>query len=490
MAGIGVKLNKIYGKNTLTTNVVGMGYSAMVTIAPMILVIAAIIVMQEILFFSKAGYANRELFACTILYTFIFSLITTSPFNSVLSKYMSDVIYEEKYEDILPCYYIGMFLNVMLSCLIGIPFCVREFLVGKVDILYVFTGYCGYLALVFVFYSMLYLSICKDYGKISYFFLIGTLTTILLSVIFVRVLNFEITYGMLLSMVIGFVLIAALELSVVRSYFKINSGNYRKVLKYLAEYWQLIVTNFLYTLGMYIHNFVFWTTDMRMVVAKSFVCVTAYDMATCIAMFTNISATVIFISRVEMHFHSRYKAYSEAVIGGRGIDIALTKKRMFRQLSEELMNLTRIQFIISLVLFFLCIIFLPQFGFGGLVMKIYPCMAAGYFILFLMYAEIIFLYYFNDLTGSVLATFVFCLTTAIGSYIATGFSDIWYGIGLVAGAFAGWVIAYMRLQWLEKNLDEHIFCNGNLLRRAKGERPSWKVYSKYEQEQEKEKKEE
>ena len=39
MAGIGVKLNHIYGKNTLTTNLAGMAYSTIVTIAPMIVVI-------------------------------------------------------------------------------------------------------------------------------------------------------------------------------------------------------------------------------------------------------------------------------------------------------------------------------------------------------------------------------------------------------------------------------------------------------------------
>ena len=43
-----------------------------------------------------------------------------------------------------------------------------------------------------------------------------------------------------------------------------------------------------------------------MVVRKSFVSMTTYDMATCLEMFTNISASVIFISRVEMHFHERY----------------------------------------------------------------------------------------------------------------------------------------------------------------------------------------
>lgn len=170
MAGIGVKLTNIYKKNTLTTDIIGMGYSTIVTIAPMLVVIGALMIMEYFLDFSSVDYVTRELFSCTVLYIFIFSLLTASLFNSVLSKYMSDVIYEETFEDILPCYYVGMILNISLSALVGIPFCIHEFLVGKVDIIYVFTGYCGYVALVLVFYSMLYLSICKDYKKISLFF--------------------------------------------------------------------------------------------------------------------------------------------------------------------------------------------------------------------------------------------------------------------------------------------------------------------------------
>ena len=484
MAGIGVRLNKIYGKNTLTTNIIGMGYSTILTIAPMLVVIIALVLMEKWLEFSTIGYTTRELFSCTVLYIFIFSLLTASPFNSVLSRYMSDVIYDETYEDILPCYYLGMFMNIILSAVVGIPFCIYETLVGKVGILYVFTGYCGYIALVLIFYSMLYLSICKDYKKISFFFAVGMTVTVLVSLVFRRWLHMSITYSMLLALTIGFWIIASLEFSVVRSYFRLNSGKYRKVLGYFKQYWQLILTNFLYTLGLYIHNFVFWTTDLRMVVVKSFVCVTSYDMATCLAMFTNISASVIFISRVEMHFHERYKAYSEAVIGGRGMDIELTKKRMFRLLSGELMSLARIQFIITLVIFLICMIFLPQFGFGGMTMRIYPCLAAGYFILFLMYAEIIFLYYFNDLTGSVLTGLAFCVGTLIASVISTHFSDIWYGMGVVTGSFIGWTVAYLRLQWMEKNLDVHIFCNGHLLKKRKGSRPSSKVFDRYEMEKE------
>lgn len=478
MAGIGIKLNRIYSKNTITTHLAGFGYSTIITIAPMFLVIAAVFVMQMLLGVSKLDYASRELYSCTILYIFVFALLAASPFNAVLSKYMSDVIYEETYDDILPCYYVGLILNLVFGCLLGIPFCIREYLVGQVELFYVFAGYCGYIALILVFYSMLYLSICKDYKKISLFFFVGMLITVLLSLVLVYLFRVEATFAMLLSLAAGFLIIASLELALVKSYFRKNSGKYKKVLKYFKTQYLLVVCNFCYTIGLYLHNFVFWTTDMHMVIAKSFVCMTTYDMATCIAMFTNISASVIFISRVEMHFHERYKNYSEAVIGGRGNSIENAKKRMFSQLSEELMNLVRIQFIISVVIFLLCIILLPRFGMGGMVMQIYPCLAAGYFILFIMYAAIIFLYYFNDLRGAAATAISFCVITLLGSIWATTLPVIWYGIGLVLGAAAGWCVAYDRLRTLEKGLDIHVFCNGSIMKRGHGKKPSNKVYEK------------
>jgi uncharacterized membrane protein len=369
---------------------------------------------------------------------------------------------------------------MIFSILIGVPFCIWEYLVGNVDIFYVFTGFCGYISLVFVFYSMLYLSICKDYKKISFFFLIGMVVAFFVSSLLVFQLQWDIAYSMLVGLVMGFFIIACLEIAMVKQYFKKNSNQYRKVLGYFRTYWKLVVTNFLYILGLYIHNFVFWTTDLKMTVVKTFICAPAYDMATYLAMFTNISATIIFISRVEMHFHERYKAYSEAVIGGRGADIDNAKKRMFQQLSGEIMNLVRIQFIISVVLFLICIVVLPQYGFSGLVMQIYPCLAAGYFILFVMYAAIIFLYYFDDLNGSMLTALCFCGGTFAGSLVSTHLPEIWYGAGLVFGAFLGWTVAYARLRWVEKHMDVHVFCRGTLLKRGKGKQPDGKVYDAYQ----------
>ena len=63
MAGIGVKLTNIYKKNTLTTDIIGAGYSMVVTIAPMLMVIGALMIMEYFLDFSSVGYVTRELFS-------------------------------------------------------------------------------------------------------------------------------------------------------------------------------------------------------------------------------------------------------------------------------------------------------------------------------------------------------------------------------------------------------------------------------------------
>lgn len=478
MAGIGVKLNHIFEKKSVFANLVGYAYSTIATVAPMVLVIGNIILMGYVLGLNRSSYLDREVFFCTVLYIFIFALLTAAPFNAVLSKYMQDAIFEERYQDILPCYYLGLMFNIVFSCLLGIPFCLWEHFVGEVSVFYVFTGFCGYITLVFVFYSMLYLSICKDYQKISLYFLIGMVVTFILSLILKFLFRWEVTICILFSLTVGFFLIGVMEFATIKRYFVQNSSRYKPVLKYFGKWWKLVATNFLYILGLYIHNFVFWTTDMRIVVVKSFVCNQPYDMATCIAMFTNISATVIFIARIEMHFHDKYRAYSEAVIGGKRADIDNTKRRMFRTITNELMSLVRIQFIISVVVYLLCIVLLPQYGFGGMVMRIYPCMAAGYFILFLMYAAVLFLYYYNDLTGALLTTFSFCLVTFLGSVVATHLSEIWYGLGVLLGAFVGWTVAYMRLRWVEKNLDRNTFCKWLMMKRGRGKMPSSVVYRK------------
>ena len=172
MAGLGVKLNKLYEKNTLITTLSGLSYSMIVTIAPMIIGMLMIWGMSYLLGFKELDYAHRELFSCTVLYIFIFSLIVTSSLNAVISRYMADVIFEERYDEIMACFYYCLIIIVVMAFVPMIPFFIHEYRVGGVDPVFILLSFGSCFGLVLTFYCMTYLSICKDYAKISLFYLI------------------------------------------------------------------------------------------------------------------------------------------------------------------------------------------------------------------------------------------------------------------------------------------------------------------------------
>ena len=147
-------------------------------------------------------------------------------------------------------------------------------------------------------------------------------------------------------------------------------------------------------------------------------------------------------------------------------------------LADQIMSMVRIQFIISTVVFLICMLVLQKLGYSGLVIQLYPCLAAGYFIMYIMYSTFLFLYYFNDITGSLITSFLFVLFTLIFSIISSKLDIIWYGAGLVIGSFIAWTYGYFRLKWLEKNIEYHIFCNGTILDQVIGDKPASKVYQK------------
>lgn len=480
MAGIGVQLNKIFNKHTITSSIYGIGFSFTYTIAPMLTIILCLLGMYKVLGFDSVGFVERELFSCSVLYIFIFSMLTSSPFNSVLSKYQTDKIYEQKYEDIRPCVIVGTIANLSFSSIAAIPFCIRGILAGGIEIYYMFTAFMGYLAFTLTLSTMIYNSILKQYKKVCMYFAFSMGLTFILSVVFRFVLGFSITYSMLLALTIGFLMIASLELANVLRYFPANSRNYREVLHYFRLYWKIIASNFLYTFGLFAHNFIFWMQPWRLVVLNTYVCNQPYDMASFLAMLTSISAGVFFISRVEMHFHEKYKNYMEAVIGGKLDTIEKTKKRMFQVLSSQLVSLAHFQFIVSVIIFLIAVIILPAVGFSGLVMEIYPQLAVGYYITFLMYSELLFLYYFNDLTGALANGLIFALVSIFGSIISANFDAAWYGAGFSAAGFLSFTYSYFRLRWIERNIDIHVFCRGTVIERVNEKMPRQDVYNIYD----------
>ena len=117
MAGIGFELKKLMGKGNIVNMVAGTAYAIAVTIGPTILLAGTLMLMYIVLPYSTEAFADREFLSSTILYVFIFSMIITSPLNSVLSRYVADKIYQDKIVDIMPAINVGLALNMVLAFL-------------------------------------------------------------------------------------------------------------------------------------------------------------------------------------------------------------------------------------------------------------------------------------------------------------------------------------------------------------------------------------
>lgn len=468
MAGIGIELKRIFKKDSLMSILSGAAYSTLVVVGPTIIVMAALLLLYGCLGFVHVNYADRDLLSATILYVFIFALLVTAPITAVMARYIADKIFEEKYEAIFPSFWTGLALCEIVGAVLGIPFAGRLAVVGQVDLLFVVMTYLFFMELIIVFYAMIYLTATKDYKIIAIDFLAGMVLTVGLAIFFNAVLHSSLLYSILGGLCFGFFLIAVLQTAYIRHYFAVSNQNYLGCLSYFARTKRLFFGTMFYSLGIYVHNFVFWGAPGHQVTADSYYTYQAYDMASCLGMFTNISAMIIFTVMAETKFHDVYQTYNEAVIGGALRDIETAKKNMFHLLVQQMGDVVRMQAVISMILFMLAIVFLPGAGFSGLEMTIYPGLAAAYFCIFIMYCNIIYLYYFNDASGTFFTGLLFFLGTFLGSLFTRGLAPQFYGLGALAGGLLGWTFSYFRLRFLERHIDYHIMCRMHLVKQAKG----------------------
>lgn len=477
MAGIGFELKKIYRKDGISRALMGASYSSLVTIGPTLLIIGVILLLYLVLGVSEVAFGDRELLSATILWVFIFAGILTAPFNSLFSRYLADKFYEEKFDNILSSFYVGLTMTGAFSFVMALPVMWSLYHRGNVDLPFILAAYVLWTSTVLLFFTITYLHATKDYKIIALFFFIGMTVAAVLSFVLWHFGVSDTIHSILYGLAVGFFIIAFTQFFYVRRYFKGGNGNYLDCLSYFRYHFSIFATNLFYTLGLYVHNLVFWTMPTRLVVADTFVCNQPYDMATCLAMFTNISAMVLFTVVAETNFHDDYQSYMQSVIGGTHNQIQLYKRIMFRKLSQQIKQVFSIQVPITGALF-LVVMILGQRVFTGATMEIYPVLAVAYLGIFLMYNNIVYLSYFDDHTGTLLTGLVFFLCTMVGSWFSRGFAMPLYGIGVFLGMLAGWTFSFFRIRYVERNVESMIYCRHKIIDTMRSSAKGEVVYRK------------
>ena len=166
MAGIGFELKKLFSRKGVLNSAKAYGYAAVICTGPMLLGILLLFGITALCISVGADLHSREILICMITYTLLASVTVTSLFSMVVTRYVADLLFEDKNHAVLPAFWGSTVLMMVLgSILYGV------FLIfSGVSVLQGILCFTLFNELVIVWSAMNFLSAIKDYKGIFFAF--------------------------------------------------------------------------------------------------------------------------------------------------------------------------------------------------------------------------------------------------------------------------------------------------------------------------------
>ncbi|PPK48900.1 exopolysaccharide Pel transporter PelG [Clostridium algidicarnis] len=456
MAGIGFELKKLFNKKGYFYSSRAYIYSTIVSAAPLILCTLMVTFIQLLLTFIKVPFMEGQLFLASVVYAFIFSQIITSGFTMVITRYISDRLFSKEYDYILSSLYGVLTLTLAVGALIGGVF----YYISPIEINIKIASYVLYMELIMLWVEFVYLSALKDYTKVAKAFFIGVAVTMMLAFLFIKINTLNIVLYMLLAMDIGIFITVIMLLYYIEKFFNVENNKYFDFIRYFKRYPSLFLINLSYTLGIYIHNIIFWNSKLGVSIYNTYRYAPLYDVAVFYAFLSGIPSIVTFVVSVETSFYDKYKMYYGFITnGGNFRDIQRAKNDMTNTLWREILHIMQIQLVFTILFLLLGKIILPRFGVIGISLDMFNILVIGVYCNMMMLVFVLLQLYFDDRKGALMVTSIFILSNIILTICTLFLGTNYYGFGFFGAAFISATIGFLRLSLFMRDIDYHTFCS-------------------------------
>lgn len=462
MAGIGFELKKLFKEKGFLVNIRGYLYSFIVTLGPFLICTLMITSMQLIMEYKKVSYLNYQLFLASVIYSFIFSQIATSGFSMVITRYVSDKLYNKEFQKILPSFY-----GVISLCLIfaSIP-AIIFFVLSPLPIILKFITYTLYMQLTIMWMQAVYLTALKDYLKIVRGFLLGLVLAVVSALILVNFTKLGTVVSYLTSINIGVFIIISTLMGYIKSFFRHthtkdsdDKENYFEFLSYFNKFKVLFFINLFYTVSLYVHNFLFWLSPIGRTVGNTYIYAPIYDVPTFYAFFTAMPAMVIFVVSMETSFYEKYRDYYSYITeGGNLSEIENAQKDMLNILWHELKNMMNLQFLLSFILIFVGLLILPKVGLTKDSLNIFIILSLGAYANMFTLIFMLIMLYFEDRVGTLVVSGSFLISNIVFTSLTIYLGENYYGLGFFFSAVLSLSISIIILSNFLKDIDYRTFC--------------------------------
>lgn len=462
MAGIGFSLQKLFNKKGILNLCKAYGYSGIVTIGPMILGVTLLVGVSRLSKIAGLTDFQRDLLNSMLTYTLLLALLVTTIFNMVVTRFVSDMIYQGSKEKIMPSFY-GMILLEMLICIVVYtPFLLFSVENAAQCIL------CLWLSVVLtvVWSEMIYLTAVKDFAAIVLTFAIALMFGFLLAIIAV-LSGLGSLESFLFCVIMAYGVLAVRQFDIMIEYFPKSYGSSFSFLRYFDKYPELCIAGIMIRIGLFSHLIVMYFGPLGVNIKGGFYGAPQYDVPGLAAFFSLLITTVSFVVSVEVNFYPKYSNYYGLFAEKGSIkDIKLAEAEMLDMMKRELVYLGCKQ-LFTTILFVVAgppVMETVFPGLSSLSLSIFKFLCVGYGVYAIANSVMLIELYFEDYKGAAIGAGVFAVASTGTTMYQVLYGDPQYfGVGFALGAMAFYVIVLTRLERYTRKLPYYLLSRQNLV---------------------------
>lgn len=389
MAGIGFDLRRVFFEDKGFPKVSTAATSAFTSSGPWIF---SIFTLSAIKFFIEPKMAKEEFDALIslIIYSFIFSMIISSPIANMVTRHLSDVLYEKHFDELVSIFLIAVLITGIPSTLLCISF-IYFFTSLKAhlyEILVLFNG------LSFLWIAMTFVSAMRDGKSVTYMFLAG----MCVSFFGLYFYGYESLGSAIFSFAIGVVLsLFGLYARLVVEF----RGEFKFDISWLftksKTIYSVLLSSLLFYGFMWVDKLIYWFySDKSVMIVEGFFFFPQYDFAIFVAYLMIIPMSAYFMVFVETVFFESLREYLDAIEKHNDIWVIEAKAHsLLLTFFKCIINLAIFGVLIGFAFFMLATLFLSHFGINIESIPLLRICIMSALLLNLLQAVIIFLYYFD-----------------------------------------------------------------------------------------------
>jgi uncharacterized membrane protein len=442
MAGIGFELRKLLKKRSYAGLLQAYAYSGVISSGPWVLSIVGILLIGLLSLGVVVPQVGIAQFQITVTYLFVGSLIVTGVVQLSFTRFVADRIFAKDEAAILPNFNGLMFVALNVALLGTLP--VVLFLFPAQTVLYRLLFAMGMAIMSAIWVATVFLTGMKHYRAILLIFLLGYGATLALALLFSRVLGME---GLLLGFVGGHFLLLGGMVWLIYANYRSDRFIAFDIWRPGAMYRSLMVTGFLFNLGVWADKLMFWyyPATSQPVIGPLRMSV-IYDFPIFLSYLSVIPGMAVFLMRIETDFVEYYAKFYDAVREGATLDyIERMRNHMVYYVQRGLFDIAKIQSIAVLIVFVLGEALLETLGISTLYLPLLFVDVVGAALQVVMLGVLNVLFYLDQRRSVVALTAILLVSNLAFTAISLHLGAAWFGYGfalaMLVSVLAGiWVL--------------------------------------------------